>query len=75
LRLPFGFESGAELVVILVVLAGEEKAAGAEDVGDSVEAGRSLPRGSSWSRGVLGIPQIGLMLIVGNQHGEIHPSI
>jgi hypothetical protein len=66
LRLPLGFEGGAELLVILPVFGSQEEGAGAQAEGDGVEAGGGFTRGSFRAGGMLGILPVGLLLFFGN---------
>jgi hypothetical protein len=68
LRLPLGFEIGAELAVFAGVFFGEDEGAGTQAIGEGVAAGGGLTRGSLRTGGTLGIPPVGFLLLLGNQH-------
>jgi hypothetical protein len=62
LRLPLGFQTVPELLIVFPAVGAQHEAAGAQAPGEGVEANGLLPFRSFRAAGVLGILPIGLLL-------------
>jgi hypothetical protein len=64
--MPLGYELVPELFVLFLFFVTEEGATGAEAVGEGIEAHGRLTLGSLWTRRLLRVLAVGLVLFVGN---------